>query len=56
MTPTGQGALSGLRVLDCSRFIAGPYCGRLLGGLGADVARTRGSEHIAALRAGGAVT
>jgi len=39
MTLTGQGALSGLRVLDCSRFIAGPYCGMLLGDLGADVVK-----------------
>lgn len=39
MTPTGQGSLSGLCVLDCSRFIAGPYCGMLLGDLGADVVK-----------------
>jgi len=39
--------LSGIRVLDFSRYIAGPYCAALLGYLGADVIRvekTGGSE------------
>ncbi|UCH47075.1 MAG: CoA transferase [Betaproteobacteria bacterium] len=31
------GALDGLRVVDVSRFIAGPYCAMLLGDMGADV-------------------
>jgi crotonobetainyl-CoA:carnitine CoA-transferase CaiB-like acyl-CoA transferase len=31
------GPLDGLRVVDVSRFIAGPYCAMLLGDMGADV-------------------
>jgi crotonobetainyl-CoA:carnitine CoA-transferase CaiB-like acyl-CoA transferase len=33
----GAAPLEGLRVLDVSRFIAGPYCAMLLGDMGADV-------------------
>ncbi len=33
------GALDGLRVIDLSRFIAGPYCAMLLGDMGADVVK-----------------
>jgi len=42
-----QNILSGVKVLDFSRYIAGPYCAALLGYLGADVVRiekTGGSE------------
>lgn len=34
-----MGPLSGVRVLDFGRYIAGPYCGALLGEFGADVIR-----------------
>ncbi len=34
---TGAGALAGIRVVELGQLIAGPFCGQLLGDMGADV-------------------
>lgn len=37
MTPVNTGALSDIRVIELGQLIAGPFCGQLLGDMGADV-------------------
>ncbi|NKY53220.1 CaiB/BaiF CoA transferase family protein [Nocardia vermiculata] len=47
---TPAGALDGYRVLELGTLIAGPYCGRLLGDMGADVVKIEAPDRPDPLR------
>jgi crotonobetainyl-CoA:carnitine CoA-transferase CaiB-like acyl-CoA transferase len=53
LTEKHPGALAGIVVLDCGQFLAGPFCGRLLGDMGADVIKVERTKTGDDMRRGG---
>ena len=45
-------ALAGLRVLELAQGISGPYCGKLMAGLGAEIIKVEPPEGDTARKAG----
>ena len=41
---SGGGALDGLRVVEMGQLIAGPFCGQLLGDMGAEIVKLEPPE------------
>jgi crotonobetainyl-CoA:carnitine CoA-transferase CaiB-like acyl-CoA transferase len=56
MTDSGQGPLGGITVLELGSLIAGPFCGRLLGDMGARVIKVEPPDGGDPLRGWGHVT
>jgi formyl-CoA transferase len=50
---TGEGALTGIRVIELGQLIAGPFCGQLLGDMGAEVIKVEPPEQGDPMRAWG---
>jgi formyl-CoA transferase len=56
LSPTPAGPLEGLRVLELGMLIAGPFAGRLLADLGAEVIKVEAPDRLDPMREWGQVT